>query len=153
MAKKPETREELLAKLDALDNSTEIAQLKAEVARLTTDNALLINQRKASETKLARMMDDFETLRKVFAPIERRNTRLTIGTAMGVSAVASPAPVVRDLSAGAPKVTHAELETFLPELGGATVVVAEDAVGVPEGAATETGVIPSGELPVFQDED
>ena len=61
--------------------------------------------------------------------------------------------MVRDLSAGAPKVTHAELEKFFPELGGATVVVDEDAVGVPEGAATETGVIPSGALPVFQDEE
>ncbi|TYR33766.1 hypothetical protein FY036_06880 [Mesorhizobium microcysteis] len=117
MAKKPETREELLAKLEAIDNSTEIAQLKAEVTRLTTDNALLINQRKASEMKLARMMDDFETLRKVLAPIERRNSRLTIGVATGTTTVAHKAPVVRDLSAGAPMVTHAELEKFFPELG------------------------------------
>ncbi|WP_192177719.1 cell division protein ZapB [Mesorhizobium amorphae] len=71
MAKKPMmTREELLAQLDALDNSTEVGKLTAEVSRLTEENASLLSQRRELERQLKQERDALQTIREALCTVD-----------------------------------------------------------------------------------
>ncbi|MER9915398.1 MULTISPECIES: hypothetical protein [unclassified Mesorhizobium] len=70
MAKKPVTREELLAQLETLDNSTEVGKLTAEVSRLTKDNASLVSQRRELERQLKQERDTVQTIRDALRTVD-----------------------------------------------------------------------------------
>lgn len=70
MAKKPMTREELLAQLETLDNSTEVGKLTAEVSRLTEENASLLSQRQELERQLKQERDTIQTIRDALRTVD-----------------------------------------------------------------------------------
>ncbi|TIW27519.1 MAG: hypothetical protein E5V63_09225 [Mesorhizobium sp.] len=70
MAKKPMSREELLAQLDALDNSTQIGKLNAEVSRLTEENASLVSQRRDLERQLKQERDAIQVIRDALRTVD-----------------------------------------------------------------------------------
>ncbi|MBZ9977813.1 hypothetical protein [Mesorhizobium sp. BR-1-1-10] len=72
MAKKPMTREELLAQLDALDNSTEIGRLNAEITRLTNENATLVGQRQELERQLKQEREAMQLVREAIRKVDVR---------------------------------------------------------------------------------
>ncbi|MBZ9760993.1 hypothetical protein LB553_08900 [Mesorhizobium sp. CA8] len=72
MAKKPMTREELLAQLDALDNSTEIGKLNAEIARLTNENSTLVRQRQELERQLKQEREAMQLVREAIRKVDVR---------------------------------------------------------------------------------
>lgn len=72
MAKKPITREELLAQLETLDNSTEIGRLNAEVSRLTEENATLLCQRQELERQLKQERDALQLVREAIRKVDVR---------------------------------------------------------------------------------
>jgi hypothetical protein len=146
MAKKPMTREELLAQIEALDNSTETAKLKAEVSRLTEEVASLTAQRNDLEKQVRQFEKNMDTIRQAVGGMDRRarthgaseasvalreatanaarlslaHVRLGIQSGThdpltGLEYTADTKPV-RDLTAGAPKVTKGELDRIFPEL-------------------------------------
>lgn len=123
-----ETREELLAKLEALDTNAEIARLKDEVTRLEAQVAGLIAERKQLSDDNASWAREFETIAKVVRPIDNRRTvRITFGAPVVPTPGATPnATVSRSLAAGAPKVSQGELGKFFPELSGPSVPVTAD---------------------------
>ncbi|MFC3725803.1 cell division protein ZapB [Neoaquamicrobium sediminum] len=123
-----ETREELLAKLEALDTNAEIARLKDEVKRLEAQVADLIAQRKQLSDDNAQWVRDFEAIARVVRPIDNRRTvRITYGAPVTASPSPTPGAVpARNLAAGAPKVSQGELGKFFPELSGPSVPVTAD---------------------------
>ncbi len=140
--KKQPTREELLAQIEALDNSTELAKLQAEVERLTTENHTLVETRRTLERKLSRYEKDVATIREavrsidaVMRPVDRSANAMSarvarfgqatvaVGIQKGTHDPATGLPYtdetkpVRDLSAsGAAPVRQRELEAIFPEL-------------------------------------
>ncbi|TPJ34433.1 cell division protein ZapB [Mesorhizobium sp. B2-8-3] len=72
MAKKPISREELLAQLDALDNSTEIGRLNAEISRLTEENATLVSQRQELERQLKQEREALQLVREAIRKVDVR---------------------------------------------------------------------------------
>lgn len=72
MAKKPTTREELLAQLETLDNSTEIGKLNAEVSRLTEENATLLAQRQELERQLKQEREALQLVREAIRKVDVR---------------------------------------------------------------------------------
>jgi hypothetical protein len=70
---KIDPRAALVAKLEALDNSTEISKLNAEVTRLTTENASLLDQRKGLERRLADFEKNFTAIREAIRNVEVRS--------------------------------------------------------------------------------
>lgn len=105
-----ETREELLAKLEALDTNAETARLKDEVKRLEAQVADLVAQRKQLSDDNASWAREFEAIAKVVRPIDNRRTvRITTygapvtATPSGASSPTLSAAPARDLAAGAPK--------------------------------------------------
>lgn len=154
MAKKPTTREELLAQLDALDNSTEVATLKAEVVRLTEENASYVSQRRELERDLKHERDAMQIIRDAVHKVDRKNRPVGHGTnpaldeaaarasrmslttvrygiqrgthdpATGLPYTAETKPL-RDMSAGSSKATQAELARVFPELMGPEVAGVE----------------------------
>ncbi|RUU47472.1 hypothetical protein EOD08_06500 [Mesorhizobium sp. M6A.T.Ca.TU.002.02.2.1] len=72
MAKKPMTREELLAQLESLDNSTEVGKLKAEVSRLTEENASLLSQRSELERQLKQEREAMQLVREAVRKVDIR---------------------------------------------------------------------------------
>ncbi|SJM33063.1 cell division protein ZapB [Mesorhizobium delmotii] len=72
MAKKPMTREELLAQLEALDNSTEVGKHKAEVSRLTEENATLLSQRQELERQLKQEREALQLVREAIRKVDIR---------------------------------------------------------------------------------
>lgn len=74
MAKKPMmTREELLAQLETLDNSTEIGKLTADVSRLTEENTALLSQRGELERDLKRERDALQSIREILGKVDVGN--------------------------------------------------------------------------------
>lgn len=140
-----ETREELLAKLEALDTNAEIARLKDDVKRLEAQVADLVAQRKQLTDDNAQWVRDFEAIARVVRPIDNRRTvRITFGapvvpTPSGASSASPSAAPARDLAAGAPKVSQGELGKFFPELSGPSVpVTADDAPRFKDDVGVET---------------
>jgi hypothetical protein len=72
MAKKPMTREELLAQLESLDNATEISKLNAEVSRLTEENASLLSQRHELERQLKQEREAMQLVREAIRKVDVR---------------------------------------------------------------------------------
>ncbi|RWB91330.1 MAG: hypothetical protein EOQ52_07885 [Mesorhizobium sp.] len=72
MAKKPQSREELLAQLDALDHSTEVGKLNAEVARLTAENTSLVAQRQELERQLKQEREAMQLVREAIRKVDVR---------------------------------------------------------------------------------
>lgn len=156
MAKKPLSREELIAQLEALDTSTEIAKLEAEASRLTKEVASLTAQRTSLEKQVRQFEKDMDTIRQAVGGIDRRSrthgssehsqslreaaaaaarksmTHVRIGIQKGthdpVTGLEYTADTkpVRDLSAGTPKVTSGELERIFPELAGPVNYITEE---------------------------
>ncbi|RUW62424.1 hypothetical protein [Mesorhizobium sp. M7A.F.Ca.US.008.03.1.1] len=77
MAKKPTTREELLAQLETLDNSTEINTLNAEVSRLTEENASLVLQRRELERQLKQERDAVQIIRDALRTVDIKTRPLS----------------------------------------------------------------------------
>ncbi|MER9213179.1 cell division protein ZapB [Mesorhizobium sp. M0663] len=158
MAKKPMTREELLAQLDTLDNSTEIGKLKDEVSRLTEENASLISQRQELERQLKQEREALQLVREAIRKVDVRTrshgadrpghaeitaaadlagrmelAEVQLGIQKGTHDPATGKPYTadtkpqRDLTAGAPKVTRTELDSFFPSLSGPEVDVTDTA--------------------------
>jgi hypothetical protein len=71
MAKKPQSREELLAALEAIDNSTEIATLQAQVATLTEERDALVSNRKELERTVRHLELRIDTVRKAVSVGEK----------------------------------------------------------------------------------
>jgi chromosome segregation ATPase len=154
-SKAPITREELLAQIEALDASTETGKLKAEVerlnaevSRLKAENTQLSNDLRDRDGRLATIREALAgTDRKVrtYGPQGSHGEATAAGqraARMGYAGVLKgiedgqrdPATglqwtpetkPVRDLSAGTPKVTGAELERFFPALSGPVVEVSD----------------------------
>ncbi|QPC92596.1 hypothetical protein [Mesorhizobium sp. INR15] len=154
MSKKPMTREELLAQLETLDNSTEVAKLTATVSRLTGENASLLSQRSELERQLKSERDALQAIRDALGKVEvsnrtfganrpgyaetneaaARSSRMAMasvqhGIKNGTHDPSTGLPFTADtkpqrvLTAGAPKVTNAELASFFPSLSGPEVDV------------------------------
>ncbi|UCI26723.1 hypothetical protein [Mesorhizobium sp. B2-8-5] len=150
MAKKPMTREELLAQLDALDNSTEIGRLNAEVSRLTEENTSLTVQRRELDRQLKLERDAMQLVREAIRKVDVRTrshgadrlagvadaadrsdrmalAEVRLGIKRGTHDPATGLPYTtetkpqRDLAAGAPRVTQKELTSFFPALSGPEV--------------------------------
>ncbi|MER9628931.1 cell division protein ZapB [Mesorhizobium sp. M0296] len=64
------TREELLAQLDSIDNSTEIGKLNAEVSRLTEENASLLAQRQELERQLKHEREALQLVREAIRKVD-----------------------------------------------------------------------------------
>ncbi|TPL07592.1 hypothetical protein FJ938_11165 [Mesorhizobium sp. B2-4-14] len=161
MAKKPMTREELLAQLDALDNSTEIGRLNAEITRLTNENSTLVGQRQELERQLKQEREAMQLVREAIRKVDVRTRshgadrlaetaaaadrsdrmalaevragiqRGTHDPATGLPYTAETKPQ-RDLTAGAPKVTQTELSSFFPALSGPDLDVTDTADALAE---------------------
>ncbi|MEQ1952651.1 hypothetical protein [Mesorhizobium sp. CN2-181] len=150
MAKKTVTREELLAQLEAFDNSTEVASLKAEVAHLKQENASFVSQRTDLERQLKLAQDAMQLVRDAVHKVDIRNRPLSFefteagerasrmsmaevqrGIQHGTNDPATGLPYTaetkpqRDLGAGTPKVTQEELERLFPQLRGPEVAGVE----------------------------
>ncbi|RUX30377.1 hypothetical protein EOA23_12130 [Mesorhizobium sp. M2A.F.Ca.ET.042.01.1.1] len=163
MAKKPITREELLAQLNALDNSTEIGRLNAEITRLTNENSSLVGQRQELERQLKQEREAMQLVRDAIRKVDVRTRshgadrpgqaeaaaaadradrmalaevragiqRGTHDPATGLAYTAETKPL-RELTAGAPKVTKTELTSFFPALSGPEVDVTDTADSLAE---------------------
>ncbi|MDG4885849.1 hypothetical protein [Mesorhizobium sp. WSM4887] len=90
MAKKPMTREELLAQLDALDNSTEVGKLNAEITRLTNENSTLVAQRQELERQLKQEREAMNLVREAIRKVDVR-TRSHGGDRPGYAEAAAAA--------------------------------------------------------------
>jgi hypothetical protein len=158
MAKKPITREELLAQLESLDHSTEIGRLNAEVSRLTEENATLLSQRQELERQLKQERDALQLVREAIRKVDVRArshgadrpghaelaaaaeragrmewAEVQLGVQKGTHDPATGLPYTADtrpqrtLTAGAPKVTQTELDSFFPLLSGLAIDVTDAA--------------------------
>lgn len=156
MAKKPMSREELLAQLDALDNATEIGKLNAEITRLTNENSALAAQRQDLERQLKQEREAMQLVREAIRKVDvrtrshgadrmaetaaaaERSDRMALaevraGIQRGTHDPATGLPYTgetkpqRDLTAGAPKVTQTELTSFFPALSGPDMDVTDTA--------------------------
>ncbi|RLP23899.1 hypothetical protein [Mesorhizobium sp. YM1C-6-2] len=156
MAKKPLSRDELIAQLEALDTATETAKLEAEVSRLTGEVAALTAQRTSLEKQVRQFEKDMDTIRQAVRGIdirsrtygadERSQALMEAAAAASRTSMAhvgvgirkgthdpvtgleytADTKTVRDLSAGTPKVTSAELERIFPEMAGPVTYVTEE---------------------------
>jgi len=158
MAKKPITREELLAQLDSLDNSTEIGKLNAEVSRLTEENATLLSQRQDLERQLKQEREALQLVREAIRKVDIRTrshgadrpghaevtaaseraarmewAAVQLGVQRGTHDPSTGLPYTvetrpqRALTAGAPKVTQTELDSFFPSLSSLEIDVTDSA--------------------------
>lgn len=173
MAKKPASREELLAQLQAIDNSTEVAKLKADVSTLTEEKASLTGQRDELQKRVRNLEKSMSTIREAVRAQDITNRPLTNRLNADDAAQAEASrrfdlahvqagvangthdPVtgleftdetrpVRDLSAGSPKVSKGELERLFPQLGGSTVEMSD--ADVEASIAADVGALTAKEI-------
>lgn len=152
--KKQPSREELLAQLEELDNSTEVARLTAEVTRLTEENRNLLESRRSHERALARYEKGVASIRDAITVMEgmsRQSSRHNLGAVAARTARSGQAEVAvgvtrgthdpatglpyteetvppRNLAVpGASPVRKRELERIFPELNDSPEALPEEA--------------------------
>lgn len=113
---KTPTREALLSQLEALDNSTEINRLKADLDRMTEERDSLLAQRRENEKTIKTLEDSLGVIREALRVSDRRNVS-RYGTAENAALMEASAAARRkelvEVRIGIAKGTH-DAVTGLP---------------------------------------